>query len=98
MQDFFTIAKTDFLDTFQGAWIFPLLLIVLVFILWKEKDDMRKLLLGVLPLLFLFIYWRHHCSNQRSFRHRPMIIRFRRMWWQSVICFQAMFMHWYPIA
>lgn len=57
MQDFFTIAKTDFLDTFQGAWIFPLLLIVLVFILWKEKDDMRKLLLGVLPLLFLFIYW-----------------------------------------
>ena len=57
MQDFFTIAKTDFLDTFQGAWIFPLLLIVLVFIFWKEKDDMRKLLLGVLPLLFLFIYW-----------------------------------------
>ena len=49
MQDFFTIAKTDFLDTFQGAWIFPLLLIVLVFIFWKEKDDMRKLLLGVLP-------------------------------------------------
>lgn len=39
MQDFFTIAKTDFLDTFQGAWIFPLLLIVLVFIFWKEKDD-----------------------------------------------------------
>ena len=33
MQDFFTIAKTDFLDTFQGAWIFPLLLIVLVFVL-----------------------------------------------------------------
>ena len=57
MQDFFTIAKTDFLDTFQGAWIFPLLLIVLVFIFWKEKDDMRRLLLGVLPLLFLFIYW-----------------------------------------
>lgn len=56
MQDFFTIAKTDFLDTFQGAWIFPLLLIVLVFIFWKEKDDMRRLLLGVLPLLFLFIY------------------------------------------
>ena len=52
MQDFFTIAKTDFLDTFQGAWIFPLLLIVLVFTFWKEKDDMRKL-----PLLFLFIYW-----------------------------------------
>lgn len=57
MQDFFTIAKTDFLDTFQGAWIFPLLLIVLVLILWKEKNGMRKLLLGVLPLLFLFIYW-----------------------------------------
>ena len=57
MQDFFTIAKTDFLDTFQGAWIFPLLLIALVLILWKEKDGMRKLLLGVLPLLFLFIYW-----------------------------------------
>ena len=57
MQDFFTIAKTDFLDTFQGAWIFPLLLIVLVFIFWKEKDDMRRLLLGVLPLLLLFIYW-----------------------------------------
>ena len=57
MQDFFSIAKTDFLDTFQGAWIFPLLLIVLIFIFWKEKDGMRKLLLGVLPLLFLFIYW-----------------------------------------
>ena len=57
MQDFFTIAKTDFLDTFQGAWIFPLLLIVLVFIFWKEKDDMRRLLLGVLPLGFLIIYW-----------------------------------------
>ena len=57
MQEFFTIAKTDFRDTFQGAWIFPLLLIVLVFIFWKEKDDMRRLLLGVLPLLFLFIYW-----------------------------------------
>ena len=57
MQDFFTIAKTDFLDTFQGAWMFPLLLIVLVLILWKEKDNRKKLLLGVLPLLFLFIYW-----------------------------------------
>lgn len=55
MQDFFTIAKTDFLDTFQGAWIFPLLLIVLVFIFWKEKDDMQKTAAGCAAAV-VFIY------------------------------------------
>ncbi|MBS6396200.1 MAG: hypothetical protein KH452_03455 [Clostridiales bacterium] len=57
MQEFFEIAKTDFAATFEGAWIFPVLLISIVWILWQEKDWMRKLLLGVLPLAFLFLYW-----------------------------------------
>jgi len=57
MQEFFEIAKTDFTATFEGAWIFPLLLICIAWILWQEKDWTRKLLLGVLPLAFLFLYW-----------------------------------------
>lgn len=57
MQEFFEIAKTDFMATFEGAWIFPLLLVSAAWILWQEKDWMRKLMLGVLPLAFLFIYW-----------------------------------------
>lgn len=57
MQDFFEIAKTDFLATFEGAWIFPMLLASIVWILWREKDWSRKILLGILPLLFLFLYW-----------------------------------------
>ena len=52
MQNFLEIAKTDFTDTFSGAWIFPMLLIGILWILWQEKDWMRKLLLGILPLVF----------------------------------------------
>jgi hypothetical protein len=57
MQEFLEIAKTDFSDTFSGAWIFPLLLICILGILWKEKDWTKKILLGILPLVFLFFYW-----------------------------------------
>ena len=57
MQNFLEIAKTDFTDTFSGAWIFPMLLIGILWILWQEKDWMRKILLGILPLVFLFFYW-----------------------------------------
>lgn len=57
MQAFFEIAKADFMATFEGAFIFWILLAALFWILWKEKDWNRKLLLGVLPLLCLFIYW-----------------------------------------
>lgn len=57
MQDFFEIAKTDFMETFDGAWIFPVLLVCIIWILWKEKDGTRKILLGMLPLAFLFLYW-----------------------------------------
>lgn len=57
MQDFFEIAKTDFLATFEGAWMFPILLVCVLLILWQEKDWMKKILLGILPLSFLFLYW-----------------------------------------
>ena len=57
MQNFLEIAKTDFSDTFSGAWIFPILLVGILFILWQEKDWLRKILLGILPLVFLFFYW-----------------------------------------
>ncbi|MCD8241805.1 MAG: hypothetical protein LUD73_05350, partial [Lachnospiraceae bacterium] len=57
MQEFFEIAKTDFLATFEGAWMFPLLLLCAVLILWKEPDRTRKLLIGLLPLTAVFIYW-----------------------------------------
>ncbi len=57
MQDFIEIAKTDFADTFGGAMVFPFLLLAVAFILWQEKELVRKLLLGVLPLFFLFLYW-----------------------------------------
>lgn len=57
MQEFFEIAKTDFIATFEGAWIFPLLLISAAWIFWQEKDWSRKILIGVLPLVFLFLYW-----------------------------------------
>lgn len=57
MQEFFEIAKTDFMATFEGAWIFPLLLVSAAWILWQEKDWSRKILIGVLPLVFLFLYW-----------------------------------------
>lgn len=57
MQGFLEIAKTDFSDTFSGAFIFPLLLAGIAVILLLEKDRMRKLLLGGLPLAMLFFYW-----------------------------------------
>ena len=57
MQNFLEIAKTDFSDTFSGAFLFPVLMIGILWILWKEKDWLRKILLGVLPLVFLFFYW-----------------------------------------
>ena len=57
MQEFFDIAKTDFMDTFEGAWLFPLLVTAALWILWQEKDLTRKLLLGALPLIFLVLYW-----------------------------------------
>jgi hypothetical protein len=57
MQEFLEIAKTDFVDTFSGAWIFPIFLLCIVWILWKEKDWTKKILLGILPLVFLFFYW-----------------------------------------
>lgn len=57
MQDFFDIAKTDFMATFEGAWIFPVLIICILWTVWKEKEWKRKLLLGILPAVFLLIYW-----------------------------------------
>jgi hypothetical protein len=57
MQEFLEIAKTDFSDTFSGAWIFPIFLLCIFLILWKEKDWTKKILLGILPLVFLFFYW-----------------------------------------
>lgn len=57
MQEFFEIAKTDFTATFEGAFLLPVLLICIFLILWQEKDWMRKILLGILPLVLLFIYW-----------------------------------------
>lgn len=57
MQEFLEIAKTDFIATFEGAWIFYILLACAVWILWQEKDWCRKILLGILPLVFLFLYW-----------------------------------------
>ena len=57
MQEFLEIAKTDFSDTFSGAFLFPLLLVCIAVILLLEKDRMRKLLLGGLPLVMLFFYW-----------------------------------------
>lgn len=57
MQDFFEIARTDFLATFEGAWIFWILLAAVLWILVKEKDWTRKLLIGALPAVFLLLYW-----------------------------------------
>lgn len=57
MQEFFDIAITDFTDTFEGAFLFPVLLTAALFILWQKKDLTRKLLLGALPLVFLLLYW-----------------------------------------
>ena len=57
MQEFFEIAKTDFLATFEGAWIFWFLVLGILVILVKEKDGTKRLLAGVLPAVFLFLYW-----------------------------------------
>ncbi len=57
MQEFLEIAKTDFLATFEGAWMLPLLLLCCVLILWKEPDRTRKVLLGALPLAAMIVYW-----------------------------------------
>lgn len=57
MLEFLEIAKTDFWETFGGAWIFPVLIISIVWILAGEKRWGRKILLGILPLAFLFLYW-----------------------------------------
>ncbi len=57
MQEFFEIAKTDFQATFAEGYLFPVLLLASALIIWQEKDWMRKLLLGILPLVFLGVYW-----------------------------------------
>lgn len=57
MQEFFETARTDFLATFEDAWIFPILLAAIVCILVREKNWKRKILMGILPLAFLFLYW-----------------------------------------
>lgn len=57
LQEFFETAKSDFLATFDGAWIFPILIISIIWILVKEKEWNRKILFGILPLAFLALYW-----------------------------------------
>ena len=57
MGEFFDIAKTDFIETFGGAWIFPIFLFCAVWILWREKDWIKRLLFGILFLVFLGLYW-----------------------------------------
>lgn len=57
MSDFLTVAKTDFAATFEGGWMLLLLAASVVWILWQEKDWMRKILIGFLPPVFLFLYW-----------------------------------------
>lgn len=57
MQDFFEIARTDFAAAFEGAWMFPVLLVSMLWILIKERDRLLKLLLCGVPALFLFLYW-----------------------------------------
>ena len=52
MLEFFETAKTDFLATFEGAWIFPILLAAIIWILIREKDWIRKILLGYCRWLF----------------------------------------------
>ena len=57
MQEFFEIARADFAATFEGAWIFPILLLSILWILWQEQDWTKEVLFGALPLVFLFVYW-----------------------------------------
>lgn len=57
MRDFFEIARTDFTATFDGAWMLPLLIVCVLVILCIEKNGTKKILIGILPLVFLFFYW-----------------------------------------
>lgn len=57
MREFFEIARSDFMATFEGAWIFPALTIAIIWIIWQEKDWNRKILTGILPAAFLGVYW-----------------------------------------
>ena len=57
MQEFFEIAKTDFLAAYGGAWIFPMLLAGMAGIIFYEKDSSRKWLFGGLPFVLLVLYW-----------------------------------------
>lgn len=57
MQEFIEIARTDFTATFGGAWIFPVLSASIIWILWKEREPVRKILIGLLPVIFLVLYW-----------------------------------------
>ncbi len=57
MKDFFEIAKTDFMATFAGGWLFPLLLVMVLIIIWKEEEWHRKILAGILPAVLLAVYW-----------------------------------------
>lgn len=57
MKEFFEIARTDFAAAYEGAWMFPILLMSILWILWKERDRLKKVLLCGVPLLFLLIYW-----------------------------------------
>lgn len=56
MQEFLEIAKTDFAATFDGGWLFPVLIVALFVVIWKEKEQGKKYFLGILPLVFLFLY------------------------------------------
>ncbi len=57
MREFFDIARTDFVETFGGAWIFPIFLFCTIWIIWREQDWIKKILFGILPLVFLAVYW-----------------------------------------
>lgn len=57
MRPFFEIAKADFLATFEGGSLFLIMLVCVGIILFKEESAERRLLLGGLPVIFLFLYW-----------------------------------------
>lgn len=56
MQNFWKLQKQILRIPSAAAWIFPMLLVGILWILWQEKDWMRKLLLGILPAgIFIFL-------------------------------------------
>lgn len=57
MQEFLEIAKTDFTATFEGAWIFPLLLVSVACVFRLGQNRVQKLMFGLLPCIFLAVYW-----------------------------------------